>query len=207
MLVTRKHIAYTNSSYTTIYWQGVVDTDVQCGESYSSAWSAFDATKYWKVEYSYTDLPVGSVITVDGSSYPVSGSGVVTHVVGRPTSGSYATGSLLCGSVSSCSDHSDCEKGEKCVDGECVPCDKIVDGKGVVTLWAVKPIDGSILTDGLSVDISSGVASVVSDLLAPTVGRIQIFNGMSGTLTVKAGIGILGSDFGANVTPFSGSIS
>ena len=40
-----------------------------------------------------------------------------------------------------------------------------------------------------------------------TAGRIQIFNGMSGTLTIKAGIGVLGSNFGATVTLFSGSVS
>ena len=61
---------------------------------------------------------------------------------------------------SSCDDDSDCEKGEKCVNGECVPCDKTVDGKGIVTLWSVNPTNGSILSDGLDVDVSSGVASV-----------------------------------------------
>ena len=108
---------------------------------------------------------------------------------------------------SECDPDNPCPDGEKCVDGFCVPCEKLVDGKGVVTLWAVKPTDGSILSDGLDVDISSGVASVNTSLLAPTAGRIQIFNGMSGVLTVKAGIGILGSDFGANITLFSGSVS
>lgn len=124
MLVQRKHIAYTDSSYTTIYWQGVVDVDVQCGESYSSAWSSGDAICYWKVEYSYTDLPLGSVITIDSVPYSVSGTGVVTHLVGKPTAGSFATGSLLCGSTSACEDNSDCPEGEKCLDGECVPCDE-----------------------------------------------------------------------------------
>ena len=110
MLVQRKHIAYTDSSYSTIQWQGLVDADVQCGESYKASWSSYDSKYYWKVQYIYTDLPVGSVITIDGTSYPVSGSGVVTHVVGKPSAGSPATGSLLCGSDSSCSDDSDCEK-------------------------------------------------------------------------------------------------
>ena len=112
--------------------------------------------------------------------------------------------------ASDCVDSSDCEKGEKCVDGECVPCEKLVDGKGIVTLWGVQMSDGTIRSDGLSVDISSGVTSVTLSNFDPsllTAGRIQIFNGMSGTLTVKAGIGILGSDFGANVTLFSGSVS
>ena len=79
----------------------------------------------------------------------------------------------------------------------------MVDGKGIVTLWGVKMSDGTIATDGLSVDISSGVSSVQLSNFDPsylTAGRIQISNGMSGTLTVKAGIGLLGSDFGANVT-------
>ena len=66
------------------------------------------------------------------------------------------------------------------------------------------------MSDGLPVDISSGVATVQLSNFDPaylTAGRIQIFNGMSGTLTVKAGIGLLGSDFGANVTLFSGAVS
>ena len=63
MLVQRKHIAYTDSSYSTIYWQGLVDADVQCGESYNASWTPRDAKYYWKVQYIYTDLPVGSVIT------------------------------------------------------------------------------------------------------------------------------------------------
>ena len=209
MLVTRKNIAYTSSSYTTVYWQGVVDPNVQCDEVYSSAWSAVDANYYWRIEYSYTDLPPGSVITIEGVPYPVSGSGVVVHTVGKPTSGTFTTSSLLCGF--SCNDDSDCEKGEKCVDGECVPCEKLVDGKGLVTLWGVSRVaDGTIMSDGIPVDISSGVSSVQlsnfpSEFL--TAGRIQISNGMSGTLTVKAGIGLLASDFGANVTLFSGSVS
>ena len=63
--------------------------------------------------------------------------------------------------ASDCDDDSDCEKGEKCVDGECVPCEKLVDGKGLVTLWGVPRVsDGTIMSDGLPVDISSGVATV-----------------------------------------------
>ena len=96
----------------------------------------------------------------------------------------------------SCDDDSDCEKGEKCVDGDCVPCDKLVDGKGLVTLWGVKRSDGTVMSDALLVDISSGASSVQLsnfDSSYLTAGRIQISNGMSGTLTVKAGIGILGS--------------
>ena len=84
--------------------------------------------------------------------------GSIPLTVGASFSSSVSKSSIRVKNVASvpdCSDDSDCEKGEKCVDGECVPCDKIVDGKGVVTLWAVKPIDGSILTDGLSVDIVS----------------------------------------------------
>ena len=107
------------------------------------------------------------------------------------------------GSMPSCSDDSDCEKGEKCVDGECVPCEKLVDGKGIVTLWGVQMSDGTITSDGIPVDISSGVASVHLsnfDSSNLTAGRIQISNGMSGTLTVKAGIGLLGSDSGRIVT-------
>jgi len=209
VLVQRKHTAYNDSGYSSIYWQGMVDPDVQCGESYSGSWTSFDVTKFWKIEYFYTDLPVGSVITVEGTSYPVSGTGVVTHFAGKPAVGP-AVGHLLCGSVSSCSDDSDCSKGEKCVDGECVPCEKLVDGKGIVTLWGVQKSDGTIMSDGLPVDISSGVATVQLSNFDPsylTAGRIQIFNGMSGTLTVKAGIGVLGSDFGANVTLFSGAVS
>ena len=110
-----------------------------------------------------------------------------------------------------CNDDSDCEKGDKCVDGECVPCEKCVDGKGVVTLWGVSRVsDGTIMSDAFSVDISSGVASVQLSNFDPaylTAGRIQIFNGFSGNLTIKAGIGILGSDFGATITTFSGSVS
>jgi len=156
---------------------------------------------------------VGKVLDVliDGVTYSFS---ITSSAVGASfdvfdISSYMSTGvKTICASVgdSSCDDDSDCEKGEKCVDGECVPCDEVVDGKGVVTIWAVKPLDGSILTDGLDVDISSGVASVHTDLM-PTAGRIQIFNGMSGTLTVKAGIGVLGSDFGASITLFSGAVS
>ena len=86
----------------------------------------------------------------------------------------------------------------------------MVDGKGIVTLWGVQMSDGTIMSDGLPVDISSGVATVQLSNFDPsylTAGRIQIFNGMSGALTVKAGIGVLGSDFGANVTLFSGAVS
>ena len=111
---------------------------------------------------------------------------------------------------SECDDNSDCGPCEKCVNGECVPCEKCVDGKGLVTLWGVSRSDGTIMSDGLSVDISSGVATVQLsnfDSSYLTAGRIQISNGMSGILTVKAGIGILGSDFGANVTLFSGAVS
>ena len=109
-----------------------------------------------------------------------------------------------------CSKNSDCPDGKKCVNGVCVPCEKLVDGKGIVTLWGVKMSDGTIMSDGLPVDISSGVAAVQLSNFDPsylTAGRIQISNGMSGTLTVKAGIGVLGSDFGANVTLFSGAVS
>jgi len=108
-----------------------------------------------------------------------------------------------------CTDNSDCPKGEKCVDGECVPCEKLVDGKGIVTLWGVKSSDGSILTDGLSVDISSGVGSVLLEQFDPYLlrsGRIQILNGMKGHLTIKAGIGFLGSNFGTTIDLFSGSV-
>ena len=136
-----------------------------------------------------------------------------------PFSGNWDTGCIFISSgqvcykyiVSpDCLENSDCGPCEKCFDGECVPCDKCVDGKGVVTLWGVNAVDGSILTDGLSVDLSSGVAEVQlsnfgSQVL--TAGRIQIFNGMSGNLTIKAGIGILGSDFGATIPLFSGSVS
>ena len=86
----------------------------------------------------------------------------------------------------------------------------LVDGKGLVTLWGVKRSDGTVMSDALPVDISSGVSSVQLSNFDPlylTAGRIQISNGMSGTLTVKAGIGLLGSDFGANVTLFSGAVS
>lgn len=208
MLVTRKHIAYIDPSYTTIYWQGIIG-NIPCDGSYSARWASYDADYFWRVEHHYSDLPPGSVITVEGVPYSVSGTGVVVHTVGQPTSGAFTTSHVSCGF--SCNDDSDCSKGEKCVDGECVPCEKLVDGKGLVTLWGVSRVsDGTIMSDGIPVDISSGVASVQlsnfpSEFL--TAGRIQISNGMSGTLTVKAGIGLLASDFGANVTLFSGSVS
>lgn len=208
MLVTHKHIAYNDSSYSSVYWQGVIIPNVPCDNLFDGAWSSVDANYYWRVILSYTDAPVGTVITINGIPHPVSGSGEIVHKVGKPTAQSRLTVHLLCDS--GCSDNSDCDPCEKCVNGECVPCDKCVDGKGIVTLWGVKTSDGGILSDGLSVDISPGVASVhLSNFDASflTAGRIQIFNGFSGTLTVKAGIGILGSDFGASVTVFSGSVS
>ena len=53
------------------------------------------------------------------------------------------------GAVPDCSDDSDCSKGEKCVGGECVSCEKLVDGKGIVTLWGVSiSADGTIMSDG-----------------------------------------------------------
>ena len=61
MLVQRKHIAYTDPSYSTIHWQGLIDANVQCGESYNAAWSSYDTPYYWKIQYSYTDLPLVSV--------------------------------------------------------------------------------------------------------------------------------------------------
>lgn len=138
------------------------------------------------------------------------GSNFVIEIIALPSSGKcVAPDGYSCIDCPDCSDDSDCASGEKCVEGVCVPCEKIVDGKGIVTLWGVNS-DGTILSDGLSVDISSGVSSVNLSNFSPgllTAGRIQIFNGMSGTLTVKAGIGILGSDFGANVTLFSGAVS
>lgn len=109
---------------------------------------------------------------------------------------------------SECSDDSDCPDGEKCLDGDCVPCEKLVDGLGIVTLWG-STSSGEILTDGLSVDISSGIGSVILEQFAASSlrsGRIQIPNGMKGNLTIKAGIGLLGSDFGATVDLFSGSV-
>ena len=109
---------------------------------------------------------------------------------------------LLSAVAPDCSGDSDCADCEKCDDGECVPCDKCVDGKGLVTLWGVKTSDGTVMSDALPVYIASGVEWVQLsnfDSSFLTAGRIQIFNGMSGTLTVKAGIGILGSDFGASI--------
>lgn len=181
---------------------------IPCG--YLSEYTGSNQT----VTYNYTNVNVPA-----GTRWLLRiGSTTVADVTGPLVGGSFSYSgnlsglpihqSVVCGS--SCVDDSDCGPCEKCVNGECVPCDKCVDGKGIVTLWGVKPTDGSILSDGLSVDISSGVATVQLsnfDTAYLTAGRIQIFNGMSGTLTVKAGIGVLGSDFGANVTLFSGAVS
>ena len=76
-----------------------------------------------------------------------------------------------------CDELNPCPDGEKCVDGECVPCEKLVDGKGIVTLWGVHRSDGTIMSDGLPVDISSGVATVQLSNFDPlylTAGRIQL---------------------------------
>ena len=40
MLVRRKHVAYTSSSYTTVHWQGYIDNSVECGEQYVPTWSS-----------------------------------------------------------------------------------------------------------------------------------------------------------------------
>jgi len=145
------------------------------------------------------------------------GVNLIAQVVG-PYSGDYDTGCLeyttsnycrVIQGVTPCDENNPCPKGEKCVDGGCVPCEKLVDGIGIVTLWGVKSSDGSILTDGLSVDISSGVGSVLLEQFDPYLlrsGRIQILNGMKGHLTIKAGIGFLGSNFGTTIDLFSGSV-
>ena len=122
MLVSHKHKAYTNSSYSSIYWQGVIRPNVPCDSLYDAAWSHSDANFYWHIVLTYTDAPVGTVITINGVPYPVSGNGELVHTVGKPAAKSRVTVHLLCGS--SCSDDSDCDAGEKCVDGECVPCDE-----------------------------------------------------------------------------------
>ena len=88
--------------------------------------------------------------------------GSIPLTVGASFSSSASNSSIRVENVVSapdCDDDSDCEKGEKCVDGECVPCEKLVDGKGLVTLWGVPRVsDGTIMSDGLPVDISSGVS-------------------------------------------------
>lgn len=95
-----------------------------------------------------------------------------------------------------CNESNPCPDGFKCVNGECVECDEVVDGIGTVTVWGINPT-GTIVTDGLSIDISSGISSVqVTQFTSSwaTSGRIVIPNGMSGTLKIKAHYGILGSD-------------
>jgi len=195
-------ISTSGFTVLTVYTAG-------CGNVHSTK-------KYQRITFSGLVLSDGESITFrDGSL-----SGPVIAQIFGPFNGNWDTGCIFVPSAqvcyeyvavpNDCSDDSDCEKGEKCVDGECVPCEKLVDGKGIVTLWGVPKVsDGTIMSDGLSVDISSGVGSVLLeqfDTCFLRSGRIQILNGMKGHLTIKAGIGFLGSNFGTTIDLFSGSV-
>ena len=117
-----------------------------CSSGTWSAWSSYydmPATNYDSYPSSHeeeqefiagSDPLTGtySVYKNDQLIFQIAPGGLPASYVACWQAGDKMTISYTPGVIESpCDDDSDCEKGEKCVDGECVPCDKIVDGKGL----------------------------------------------------------------------------
>lgn len=91
-----------------------------------------------------------------------------------------------------CSSNSDCEQGFKCENGECVPCDKIVNGQGILTLYGVG-LDGSAVADAHSrewVGSNSHEFFINGD---PYAGVLVIPNGIQANLKISAYYGFAGA--------------
>jgi len=108
---------------------------------------------------------------------------------------------------SECEDNADCPTGEKCVDGECVPCQKVVDGQGTLTLYGSHRVDGTLLADSYQGGWE-GSNSHEFDLPngTPYAGALVIPNGMQANLKISAYYGFFGASSWSKVV-FDGPVN
>ena len=96
-----------------------------------------------------------------------------------------------------CDDDADCEKGEKCVDCECIPCEKLVDGAGTVTLYYKDALHGQT-ADAFTINVATGTIEVQSEVFSGVglyAGVLVVPNGFNGNILIQGFHGPLGSSF------------
>lgn len=93
-----------------------------------------------------------------------------------------------------CTGNGDCEQGEKCVDGECVPCEKLVDGHGTLTLYGADSVDGTLLADSFQGEWDgSNSHEFYLPNGTPYAGALVIPNGIQANLKISAFYGFFGA--------------
>jgi len=106
-----------------------------------------------------------------------------------------------------CLSNDDCLQGQKCVDGECVPCEKLVDGHGTLTLYGADKVDGTLLADSFQGDWDgSNTHEFYLPNGTPYAGALVIPNGIQGNLKISAFYGITGSASWSKVV-FDGAVN
>ena len=114
---------------------------------------------------------------------------------------------IVAGADEECQSNDDCPKGEKCVEGECVPCEKTVDGAGTLTLYYNDAFNGQ-QADATSVNLGSGTITWQSEVAQGIVlyaGVLVVPNGFNGNLLIQGFYGPLGASFWQKEV-YSGSV-
>lgn len=124
-----------------------------------SAWQSFNrncgfldlgvsGARVW-IEFDQINIPVGEqfkitnndTVLLDMTGPVFNGVSAFQYGTGTPSGAGAWSEEVICGLPPDCSDDSDCGPCEKCVDGECVPCE-CSDGRAQLIMYLWHPVEG-----------------------------------------------------------------